>query len=115
VAAARDTPAVVFAFDLIALCGQDLRGYPLTVRNAMLKDMLKASVPICYVQHIGEDGVRLFQAASDLRVERIIAKRADSLYRRGRTADWVKIKTAAGMEIDAERAKWNELLPFRPA
>jgi len=35
----------------------------------------------------------------------IIAKRVDSPYRRGRTSDWIKVKTAAGKEIDAERAK----------
>jgi bifunctional non-homologous end joining protein LigD len=56
----------------------------------------------------GENGVRLFHAAAELRVEGIVAKRADSPYRRGRTSDWVKIKTPAGKEIDAERAKWNE-------
>jgi hypothetical protein len=37
-----------------------------------------------------------------------VAKRADSPYGRGRTADWVKIRTPAGMSIQAERAKWNE-------
>jgi bifunctional non-homologous end joining protein LigD len=37
--------------------------------------------------------VRLFQAAAELGVEGIVAKRADSPYRRGRTSDWVKIKT----------------------
>jgi bifunctional non-homologous end joining protein LigD len=108
VAASGETPAAVFAFDLIALRGQDLRRYPLTVRKAMLKDVLKDSTRIRYVQHIGENGVRLFEAASELRVESIVAKRGDSPYRRGRTSDWVKIKTAAGKEVDAERAKWNE-------
>jgi hypothetical protein len=33
-------------------------------------------------------------------------KRADSPYGRGRTSEWVKIRTPTGME--AERAKWNE-------
>jgi ATP-dependent DNA ligase len=52
--------------------------------------------------------VRLFQAAAELHVEGIVAKRADSPYRRGRTSDWVKIRTPAGMDIQAERARWNE-------
>jgi bifunctional non-homologous end joining protein LigD len=55
-----------------------------------------------------ENGVRLYQAAAELGVEGILAKRADSLYRRGRTSDWLKIKTPAGKAIDEERAKWNE-------
>jgi bifunctional non-homologous end joining protein LigD len=108
-AAARETPAAIFAFDLIALRGHDLRRYPLSTRKAMLKDVLKESTRIRVVQHIGENGVRLFAAAAELGVEGIVAKRADSPYRRGRTSDWVKIKTPAGKEIDAERAKWNEV------
>jgi hypothetical protein len=36
-------------------------------------------------------------------IEGIVAKRADSPYRRGRTSDWVKIRTPAGMDIQAER------------
>jgi bifunctional non-homologous end joining protein LigD len=60
------------------------------------------------VQHIGENGVHLFQAAAELRVEGIVAKRADSPYGRGRTSDWVKIRTPAGMDIQAERTKLNE-------
>jgi bifunctional non-homologous end joining protein LigD len=109
VAASHETPAAVFALDLIALRlrGQDLRRYPLTVRKAMLTDVLKDSTRIRNVQHIGENGVRLFQAAAELGVEGIIAKRADSPYRRGRTSDWVKIRTPAGMDIQADRPKWN--------
>jgi ATP-dependent DNA ligase len=57
---------------------------------------------------IAGPGARRLEAASELRVEGIVAKRGDSPYRRGRTPDWLKIKTAAGKEIDAERAKWNE-------
>jgi bifunctional non-homologous end joining protein LigD len=34
VAASRETPAAVFAFDLIALRGQDLRSYPLTATSS---------------------------------------------------------------------------------
>ena len=42
-----------------------------------------------------------------------MAKRADSLYRRGRSRDWLKIKTTHGRAIDEERAKWNERSSFR--
>jgi bifunctional non-homologous end joining protein LigD len=37
-AAVMQTPAAVFAFDLVALRGKDLRRYPLLVRKEMLKD-----------------------------------------------------------------------------
>jgi ATP-dependent DNA ligase len=50
----------------------------------------------------------LFHAAEQLGLEAIIGKRADSPYVRGRTPNWVKVKTSAGRAIDEERAKWNE-------
>jgi hypothetical protein len=63
---------------------------------------------IRYVQHIGENGVRLFHAASALGVvgHRREARRF-SLWTRAHS-DGVKIRTPAGMDIQAERAKWNE-------
>jgi ATP-dependent DNA ligase len=41
-------------------------------------------------------------------LEGVIGKMADSPYLRGRTPNWVKVKTAHGRHIDEERAKWNE-------
>jgi ATP-dependent DNA ligase len=38
----------------------------------------------------------------------IIGKKAKSPYPRGRTLDWVKVKTIHGRHVDEERAKWNE-------
>ena len=61
-----------------------------------------------YVDHIASEGERLFALAEELRLEGIVAKRANAAYRRGRTGDWVKIKTGAGRAVDEERAKWNE-------
>jgi ATP-dependent DNA ligase len=51
-----------------------------------------------------EDG----EACSDCVRRGIVAKRADAPYRRGRSSDWVKIKTPAGRAIDEMRAKWGE-------
>jgi bifunctional non-homologous end joining protein LigD len=107
-AAARAHPAAIFAFDLLALRGVDLRPQPLVKRKAALQRELRAVKRICYCQHIGEGGERLFAEADRLGLEGIIAKKADSPYRRGRTHNWIKIKTAHGRHIDEERAKWNE-------
>jgi bifunctional non-homologous end joining protein LigD len=101
-------PAAIFAFDLMGFKGKDLRRYPLLTRKAMLKSALEGSERIRYTQHIGEEGERLFKMAAELGVEGIVAKRADAAYPRGRTSDWVKIKTGVGRAIDEERAKWNE-------
>ena len=106
--ASRKHPAVVFAFDLLGLKGKDLRRLPLLTRKAMLKDVLKDSARIRHVEHIGEEGERLFKMAERLGLEGIVAKRAASAYPKGRTSDWVKLKTTAGRRIDAQRRRWNE-------
>jgi hypothetical protein len=62
---------------------------PLRVRKEMLKDVLKDSTRVRYTQHVGEGGVRLYEMAAELGIEGILAKRADSPYRRGRTSDGV--------------------------
>jgi ATP-dependent DNA ligase len=49
-----------------------------------------------------------FAAAEDAEIEGIASKRARSLYRRGRTGDWIKVKTAAGRAVVAQRRDWNE-------
>jgi hypothetical protein len=52
--------------------------------------------------------MRVSAAAAKLELEGIVAKRADAPYRRGRSSDWVKIKTPVGLAIDEMRAKWGE-------
>jgi bifunctional non-homologous end joining protein LigD len=103
--AARDDPAVVFAFDLLELRGKDQRKLPLLKRKEALRKTLKGIDRIVCTEHIGEDGERLFHAAEQLGLEGVIGKRADSTYVSGRSPNWVKIKTAAGRQVDEERAK----------
>jgi bifunctional non-homologous end joining protein LigD len=105
--AARATPAALFAFDLLMLDGKDRRALPLLKRKAQLRQVVKPTGRIRYCQHIGENGERLFAEADRLGLEGIIAKKADSPYRRGRTPNWIKIKTLHGRHIDEERAKWQ--------
>jgi ATP-dependent DNA ligase len=52
--------------------------------------------------------VSLFRLAAENGIEGVVAKRADSPYRAGRSFDWIKIKTSVGRAIDEDRAKWNE-------
>ena len=92
---------------MLELKGKDVRSWPLLDRKALLKKTLARSKRIRYTDHV-DDGQGLFKAAESMQLEGIVAKRADSPYRRGRTNDWIKIKTGAGRAIDEERAKWNE-------
>jgi len=106
--AARRTPAAIFAFDLLELRGKDLRALPLLRRKQSLKEELRGAERIRYLDYAGESGHRLFQFAEELGLERIVAKHGGARYRRGRASGWIKVKTATGRAIDAERAKWND-------
>jgi bifunctional non-homologous end joining protein LigD len=98
-------PAGIFAFDLLYWAGKDYRAVPLLKRKALLQRLVKPLRRICYCQHISENGERLFAEAERLGLEGIIAKKADSPYRRGPTPNWIKIKTTHGRHVDEERAK----------
>lgn len=64
--AAKATPAVIFAFDLLELRRKDMRQLPLLKRKAALKNVLAGSTRIRYLDHVGESGHRLFALAEEL-------------------------------------------------
>ncbi len=103
-AMARD-PAVVFAFDVLNVQGKDVRKLPLFKRKEILQRELQGAHRIRPVQYVGEQGQRLYDAACGLQLEGIVAKRADSPYKAGRSKDWVKIRTPHGRDMQAERSE----------
>ena len=60
----------VWAFDLLHLNGEDLRGRALVERKALLSDLLAGDV-IRYAAHF-DDGEKLLEAAADMRLEGIV-------------------------------------------
>jgi bifunctional non-homologous end joining protein LigD len=69
----------LYAFDLIALNGDDLRRDPLQVRKATLRSMLaKAGLGLRFNEHIEGDGPTVFAHACKLGLEGIVSKRKDS-------------------------------------
>jgi bifunctional non-homologous end joining protein LigD len=94
----RDEAGVfLYAFDLIELDGADLRREPLEVRKATLVSVLaKAIRGIRFNEHMEcDDGEIVFRHACKLGLEGIVSKRKDSLYRSGRSPDWLKSKNPA--------------------
>jgi bifunctional non-homologous end joining protein LigD len=85
-------PVSAVFFDALALAGRDLRRLPLVERKAALALTVPARGVIRYGDHVPEQGEAFYEAASEQRVEGILAKRADSRYTGGRTRDWLKIK-----------------------
>ncbi|MDX2166935.1 MAG: DNA ligase D [Deltaproteobacteria bacterium] len=91
--AAAAIPVQVFAFDLLAAAGHDLRGLPLTARKALLRRLVPAAGVVRYADHIESEGEAFFAAASEHEVEGVVGKRAASPYRSGvRSPDWLKVK-----------------------
>lgn len=89
--AAVALPATCYAFDLLAFEGYDLRGLPLLERKALLRDMLPATGPVRYSDHIPERGEEMFRHIVGLGLEGVVAKRADSVYVGGRSRSWLKV------------------------
>ncbi|TPK72162.1 DNA ligase D [Mesorhizobium sp. B2-4-15] len=82
-----------FAFDLLHLDGRDLRQQPLIERKAALRDLLDETAPtLTYAEHLELGGEDVFDHACRLGLEGIVSKRADSPYRSGVQASWLKVK-----------------------
>jgi bifunctional non-homologous end joining protein LigD len=92
-------PVTGVFFDCLALDGRDLRGLPLLARKEVLALLLPARGVIRYGDHVLEHGEAFFDAASEQRLEGILAKRVDSRYVGGRTRDWIKLKCQLRQEF----------------
>ena len=90
--AAVDTPATLYLFDCPGFADRDLRGLPLVDRKEILRMLLPPVGALRYSEHIPETGEALFERVAGLGLEGIVAKKADSPYRAGRSRDWYKIR-----------------------
>jgi bifunctional non-homologous end joining protein LigD len=100
-AAARRTRVAVFlyVFDMLCHDGEDLRDLPLRERKTRLRRALSFHGAVRYTPHRNERGEELFREACEKRLEGVIAKRAGSPYRTGRSRDWLKLKCHAEQEL----------------
>ena len=92
--AAADLPATFVVFDLLAFDEYDVRGLPLVERKRLLKELIPAKGVLQYADHIPDRGEEFFRAAEALDVEGMVGKKADSKYRAGRSADWIKVRAS---------------------
>ncbi len=87
-----ENPVTFFAFDLLGFEEFDLRPLPLTARKAILKKFLPPTGLIRYLEHFEERGEALFDQVGEMGLEGIMAKKAESPYRAGRSPAWLKIR-----------------------
>ena len=90
--AALDLPAAFYAFDLLAFGGLDLRDLPLLARKAVLREVLPTVGPVRYSDHVATQGEAMYEQVTAMRLEGIVAKKADSPYLSGRSNSWYKIR-----------------------
>jgi len=85
-------PARLYLFDVLAAGSRDLRGLPLDTRKQILRDSFDDTKTLVYASGIVAHGQWVFEQAQLHCLEGMVAKRRESTYHRGRSAEWLKIK-----------------------
>jgi len=95
--------AVLIAFDLIELDGEDLRRMPIEQRKRKLATLLRRPHAGIVMNEVFEgDSDILFAHACKLGCEGIVSKRLGSHYRSGRSTAWLKVKNPAAPAVRRE-------------
>jgi bifunctional non-homologous end joining protein LigD len=95
--------AVLCAFDLLEINGEDLRRQPIESRKHALTQLLwSAPAAIVFNHHYETDGERVLRAACKLGCEGIVSKRLGSPYRSGRSPHWLKVKNPKAPAVKRE-------------
>ncbi|WP_370896460.1 DNA ligase D [Chryseobacterium gossypii] len=96
-----DGELVFYAFDLLWYEGKDLMHLPLTERHAILEHIFIHNDDRLRISNIFRtDGMEFFEAARQIGLEGIMAKKADSKYHPDtRTREWLKIKADKRQEV----------------
>jgi bifunctional non-homologous end joining protein LigD len=71
-----------------------VRTLPLVERKRLLKELIPTKGVLQFADHVFDRGEDFFRAAEALDVEGMVGKKADSKYRAGRSADWIKVRAS---------------------
>ena len=85
-------PVVFCVFDVLEFEREDLTDRPLIERRARLANSIRPSAALQLTEAWRGDSERRFADACRAGWEGLIAKRADAVYVRGRSKDWLKLK-----------------------
>lgn len=90
----RTWPCVFYAFDLLHLDGEDIRGLPTLDRKRHLRAAVLPTERVQVVEHLEEHGKTFYEAVVAAGFEGAMAKRADARYDASgkRSSSWLKIK-----------------------
>lgn len=96
---ARESPATLFLFDLLYADGYDLRGASLDDRKRVLSALVKPGNQIRISETFETGGEQMFEAATRMGLEGIVAKDRRSKYEAGRSSRWQKLKVLEEQEF----------------
>jgi ATP-dependent DNA ligase len=94
----HDEEVQLYAFDCLALDGDDLRQLPLSMRKTNLARLLARRPDGIFVAPFeqGEIGPDLFRKACEFGLEGLVSKHRDRAYRAGTSPNnWLKVKNPA--------------------
>jgi DNA ligase D-like protein (predicted ligase)/DNA ligase D-like protein (predicted polymerase)/DNA ligase D-like protein (predicted 3'-phosphoesterase) len=89
----KQIPVTLVAFDQLWLDGEELIGLKLEERRELLEGVVERDERLEVITHVEREGKAFVEAARNLRLEGVVAKKKGSKYQPGRrTPDWKKIK-----------------------
>jgi bifunctional non-homologous end joining protein LigD len=105
----RESP-YYYAFDVLSVDGEDLRGLPLLERKRRLHELIPfVPTRLRYVDHLERRGVDLFRAVCRADAEGIVAKWTTGAYHcDGLTTSWVKVKNRAYSQMEGRHELFAE-------
>ncbi len=96
----KDKNLNYIVFDILALNGEDLRGYPLIERKEILEKLMEDTPGnLHYSRYVKGKVNESFRAACGANMEGIVVKKSDSVYRGTRSDDWIKLKCQKRQEF----------------
>ncbi|MFJ8606319.1 DNA ligase [Streptomyces sp. NPDC093675] len=109
-------PALLIVWDVLALPGRDMRGLPYEERRAAMLDVVGGLPEPSRIQAVSAsddpDVARAwYDSLVDAGVEGVVAKRATSTYRAGRSSSWQKVRHAETVDADVVGYKGSALRP----
>jgi len=101
--------AILCAFDLLELNGEDVRHESIENRKRRLAGLLQLPHDgIALNEHFGGDGAVVYKHACALGCEGIVSKRLGTPYRAGRSPHWLKIKNPVAPAVRRlEEEDWS--------
>jgi ATP-dependent DNA ligase len=90
---------IYYVFDIMHVDGYDVRELPLRTRKKLLRDAVRFTDPLRFTAHRNTHGIDEYRKACARGDEGVVAKRADSVYRPGRSPDWLKFKCVRNQEL----------------